>query len=869
MMLADRLTQALADRYRIERELGQGGMATVYLAEDLKHGRKVALKVLKPELAAVIGAERFLREIKTIASLQHPHILGLIDSGEIDGTAFFVMPFVDGESLRDRLQREKQLPIADAVRLASEVASALDYAHRRGVIHRDIKPENILLHDGQALVADFGIALAMSSAGGTRMTETGMSLGTPTYMSPEQAMGEREITAKSDVYALGCVLYEMLVGEPPFTGPTAQAIVAKVMTDEPRPPIQLRKTVPPAVQQVALTALAKLPADRFATAAAVVDALANARFNTSGITAAIAAPSRAGRRRVGEAVALVALGAFVAIAALRPWNRAVVGASEARTQATFSGLATAPAISPDGRFLAYRETRCPEPPARGGCVQLQVLEVGGTRPVEVIAGAERLANPRWTHDGLAIVVGGALAEGRSGLFVVPRLGGIPRRIGDEPLAYDTHAAGDTAALVVARDSSAMLEIVHLATGQRVGDPVRVGTTTVDLAWSPDGQRFAVSSYDEVAILRRDGSLLAANREDGKRDIVRWSTDGREILTFMWTAGANDDFTAFPVDAKGRLGAGRRLVSQLPTLLAGTFDVARSTGRIVVGSGSEFSDIWSFDLAPGGVRSRRMTQGTSWHGPPTLSADGRILYFLRTDPLGNSLYSIVDGRETALTAEPQLVNNSLRLSLDQRLIAFESRLDSNPVLMIYDVASGATRTIPRELTDVGWLLPGGNQIVWRSHGTGSLWLTDAQGGRRDSLTTVEGAVEISGSYWFLAPDGKQIAVVGRTRDASVLTLVPLDGGPQTRLASFPLNEGVVGLAGWSRDGTLYLARGLGVFGGTTTLLGVDAATGARRPGFVLPTACDPLTVTYASAAGRAACIVPERRADLLLLDGIRQ
>src|ERR1700704_4175944 len=222
---ASSLTAALADRYRIERELGQGGMATVYLAHDLRHERKVAIKVLRPELAAVIGAERFVREIRTIAALQHPHILGLIDSGEVNGTAYYVMPFVEGESLRDRLNREKQLPIPDAVRIATEVAGALDYAHRHGVIHRDIKPENILLHDGSALVADFGIALAASTAG-RRMTETGMSLGTPHYMSPEQAMGEREITARSDVYALGCVTYEMLCGEPPFNGPTAQAIIA-------------------------------------------------------------------------------------------------------------------------------------------------------------------------------------------------------------------------------------------------------------------------------------------------------------------------------------------------------------------------------------------------------------------------------------------------------------------------------------------------------------------------------------------------------------------------------------------------------------------------------------------------------------------
>src|SRR5215204_1731873 len=304
----DSLTAALADRYRIERELGQGGMATVYLAHDLRHERKVAIKVLRPDLAAVIGAERFLREIKTIAHLQHPHILGLIDSGEVGGTAWYVMPFVEGESLRDRLKREKQLAIADAVRLATEVAAALDYAHRHGVIHRDVKPENILLHDGAALVADFGIALAASKAGGERMTETGMSLGTPQYMSPEQAMGEREITAGADIYALGATTYEMLAGAPPFTGPTAQAIVAKIVASEPESLTALRKTVPPHVEDAVLTALEKVPADRFATASAFARALEGtgaAIATRTGRTRSGAAPSR--RRTVAWPIAAILL----------------------------------------------------------------------------------------------------------------------------------------------------------------------------------------------------------------------------------------------------------------------------------------------------------------------------------------------------------------------------------------------------------------------------------------------------------------------------------------------------------------------------------------------------------------------------------
>src|SRR6187200_2322598 len=361
------LTIALADRYRIQRELGEGGMATVYLAEDLKHDRRVAIKVLKPELAVVIGAARFLREIKTIAGLQHPHVLGLIDSGEVGGTAYYVMPFVEGESLRDRLVREKQLPIGDAVRIAEEVAGALDYAHRHGVVHRDIKPENILLHDGSALVADFGIALAASKASGARITETGMSLGTPHYMSPEQAMGEREITARSDVYALGAVLYEMLTGDPPFTGSTAQAVVARVVTESPRPLVPQRHTIPPHVEAAVLTALEKLPADRFASAAQFAEALTRpglAPATTTASTQVVPRPAARTRSRLQSFIVpclAVVAGAVLALAAARlfrsstpPGLRTVrflyTGSDSAPVRPDIPWPAT---ISPDGGTLVY------------------------------------------------------------------------------------------------------------------------------------------------------------------------------------------------------------------------------------------------------------------------------------------------------------------------------------------------------------------------------------------------------------------------------------------------------------------------------------------------------------------------------------
>ena len=320
-----RLNSALADRYRIERELGQGGMATVYLADDVKHRRKVAVKVLRPELAAALGAERFLREIETTANLRHPHILPLYDSGDAGGFLFYVMPFVEGESLRDRLGREKQLPIADALAIAREVADALGYAHARGVVHRDIKPENILLEGGHAVVADFGIARAVSAAGADRLTQTGMSIGTPLYMSPEQSAGGPDLDGRSDLYSLGCVLYEMLGGQPPFTGPTAEAVTRQHLITDAAPITNLRPTVPAEVAGALARTLAKNPADRFNPAAQFVQAL-----STATVAATLAPPTTAVRRSPVQP-ALVAAGVVILIAAAWFGGRALLGSGPAGT----------------------------------------------------------------------------------------------------------------------------------------------------------------------------------------------------------------------------------------------------------------------------------------------------------------------------------------------------------------------------------------------------------------------------------------------------------------------------------------------------------------------------------------------------------
>ncbi|MBI3791536.1 MAG: serine/threonine-protein kinase [Gemmatimonadetes bacterium] len=412
----ERLSAAIADRYRVERELGQGGMATVYLAHDLKHERDVAIKVLHPDLGAALGGERFLSEIRTTARLQHPHILPLLDSGDAgEGLLYYVMPLVTGETLRARLTRARQLPIPEAIRIAREVAGALDYAHRQGVIHRDIKPENILLHDGSALVADFGIALAVQSAGGQRMTQTGLSLGTPQYMSPEQAMGERTIDARTDIYALGAVTYEMLAGDPPFTGSSVQAIVAKVLNERPTPLATLRDTCPAGVEAAVLTALAKLPADRFESVKAFGDALQDGRSGPHASAGGarsgmVAAPMRVSRLPLAAMGVVTLASLLVAAWALRASRTA---ADAPVVQLTLEPPNARPdlarfAVSGDGARFAFSTD------------EGIVYRDAGQREYRVLTGTTAGESPSFSPDGEWIVY-----ETNGRLRKVPVSGGTP------------------------------------------------------------------------------------------------------------------------------------------------------------------------------------------------------------------------------------------------------------------------------------------------------------------------------------------------------------------------------------------------------------------------------------------------------------
>ncbi|MFC1661672.1 protein kinase [Gemmatimonadota bacterium] len=419
--VVERLNTALADRYRIEREIGSGGMATVHLAEDLKHDRKVAVKVLKPELAAVMGTERFLAEIRTTANLSHPHILPLHDSGEADGFLYYVMPYVEGESLRQRLDRDSQLPVEEAVRIATRVADALDSAHRHGVIHRDLKPANILFQEGEPVVADFGIALAVSAAGEGRLTETGLSLGTPYYMSPEQAAGDQTPTPASDVYSLGCVLYEMLTGDPPHTGSSAQAILGKILLGEVTRPTKLRRTIPANVEGALLKALERLPADRFESVVQMGAALKDPSFRHGEGT---------GARSTGGlwnwlTLTLAVVAVLAMVVALTGWPRS--GPEQLppveRYQLVFQegqeplGFgSSAFGLSPDGSMLVY-----PGPGEEGG-VQFWLRRWENLESVP-IPGTSDASDPAISPDGSELL----FRQGRA-VKVAPLAGGPIRTL---------------------------------------------------------------------------------------------------------------------------------------------------------------------------------------------------------------------------------------------------------------------------------------------------------------------------------------------------------------------------------------------------------------------------------------------------------
>ena len=827
-MSEGRLAAAFQDRYRLEREIGTGGMATVWLAHDLRHDRKVAIKVMHPELAAAIGAERFLAEIRVTANLQHPHILPLHDSGHVPGAGsdasvlYYVMPFVQGESLRDRLQRERQLPLADATAITRDVASALDYAHRRGVIHRDIKPENILLHEGRPLVADFGIALAVSAAGSARMTQTGLSLGTPQYMSPEQAMGERNLDHRTDIYALGAVLYEMLTGEPPFTGATVQAIVAKVMSERPVPPSTVRDTVPSHVEAAALTALAKLPADRFASAsdfAATLGQPTTTAPNVSGSRRALMAPTP-WRRLVAPGIA--AAGVLLAIVAwatrgrsssdegvpvmrfeiplpdtLRPQKIVLTPDGTRLLLSTVRGpyvytladarlapleipgvkAATDVDISPDGETLVFREGQMVKTmPFRGGPVRslndsVLTLRVGDDGYVY---------GRRWQELRRISIRTGVTETLRMNDSVRASIDSLFGEVG-EPIPVPG-GSGVVFAINTYAPANTRIAVLDARTGDVTFVPLPDMPTAQPIGFAPTGHLLFRASNAIYAIPFDVKRLVASgtpeqvvgNVSSSTLSCVGSSCSGSTMNSHSLA------YVVSPLPAPAlvnRRGEWRSLPN-VPNTLIFSGVTASPDGNMLVTQVQDLAasrqDIWTYRM-PAGPPQRLATGGDGFLWGPRWLADGTVRFAsVRKDE--EAIYSVPgDGSRSPqlLLKRPGGFSFSISPHPDGKRIGTTSCItskSSDPNIFVSGFQCKAEN----------WALV----ILYPDH--------------PDSVTVVEDSRTLPRVPEF-SPDGRYVAFLAREIDRHDVYVKPLDG----RDARWPVSRNGASQPKWSRDGrTIY-------------------------------------------------------------------
>ena len=856
----DRLTAAVADRYRILNELGQGGMATVYLAEDLRHDRKVALKVLKPELAAVIGADRFVVEIKTTAALQHPHILPLFDSGTADGFLYYVMPYIQGETLRAKLDRETQFSVEEALRIAIDVAGALDYAHRHGVIHRDIKPENILLHDGRPLVADFGIALALSAAAGGRMTETGMSLGTPHYMSPEQATAEKELSGRSDIYSLASVLYEMLTGEPPHKGKSAQQIIMKIIAEPVKSVTELRKSVPDFVAEAVARALEKLPADRFGTAAEFAAALqgqdAGLRSTVrSTVKAKPRDPWRARAMGIGALVVIFA-GMSAWLAAREPERRVMrLAVSFPKEQAMRPANTRRFDISRDGRRIVYLG------PDSGGS-QIWIRELDGlqSRPLPGTTGAQA---PFFSPDGKSV---GYITANPGDIRILPIDGGP--------------------SITLVRDSAA-------AWGAD---------------WGEDGYIYFTTTVSRIARVKASGgahenlSNLDTLAGETEHDWPQLLPGGKHVLLQIWRQSISDTRVGILDIATGKVrgvtdGAYGRY---LPTgeLMFSTFNGALSVAPLDIKSATltaspvgivdgvqvdPLSGSAAFAVSDNGTllyalgntagrdrivsidRSGRMTPlDSTWRGQFSnlaLSPDGRRLAVTVFSPDGEQVWvkELPNGPLTRLTSGP---GSNYRPSWlpDGRTIAYVSIATGRRGIYQRRADAGTPAESvfwhPRNVDEVQWSRDGRTMLARLGSGGGrnrDIYRVDS-GGRGKSAPLVASDFEEYGVT--LSPDGKWFAYTSTESGRAEVFVRPL-ADPGSGRVQISIDGGEEAL--WSRSGReLFYRSRRGEMIAAEIQPGAMLSVKARRALFVNPAlGSDPYYRAYDIALGDQRFIMVDR------------
>jgi len=817
--LAERVRTSLAGHYAIERELGRGGMATVYLAEDVKHHRKVAVKVLRPELAATLGEDRFFREIEVAAQLQHPHILPLLDSGQAEGFFYYVMPYVEGESLRERLAQHGELPVHDAVRILSEVVDALAHAHQHGVVHRDIKPDNILLSGRHALVMDFGVAKAVSEASGRqKLTTAGVALGTPAYMAPEQAAADPHLDHRVDIYAVGALGYELLTGRPPFTGLTAQEVLAAHVTQAPEPVDKRRAGLSPALTQVLMRCLAKRPADRWQTAEELLAQLEPLVTPSGGITPTGTQPVAAVRRgRRWLKVALGTAGVVVVAAATIVLARPKPGVLTLGTVTQISfepGLEIEPAISPDGRFVAY---------AAGPLSTTRIyLRQSGARPVALTTDSgSPQRRPLWSPDGTRI-----LFETNVDLFVVPTLGGTPRMLAHEACCAAWSPDGRQVAYVRSpRRFGAFERPDSIDVTPPDGGPSRFVGLVFDphsLTWSPDGRWLAlVSGNDQfaegvagfgnkgpsaVALVPAVGGALVPVTDNTALNVSpAWTPDSRHILFVSNREGARDVYAV----RLGSSGVPTGKPSRLTTgLNAHSISLSADGTRLAYSVYSSRANVWTVPIPIDGPvsvdRATRVTAGNQTVEQMELSPDGRWLYF-DSDRSGNSdLYrmQLGGGEPEQLTTDPA-DDFSPDVSPDGRWVAFQSLRFGTRDIFVMPTGGGEAERVtddPGEERGAIWS-PDGRSLSYFLSGTGAreglYVISKDQTGRWGRSRQVWN--HPTRGDW--SPDGRTL-VSGWTDG---IWLLPAAGGVPRRAYLVPdtISGPEAVDAKWSRDGrTIY-------------------------------------------------------------------
>ena len=799
----DRLDVALANRYRLRQELGRGGMATVYLAEDERHRREVAVKVLRADLAAVVGPERFLNEIRVTASLDHPHIVPLLDSGATDGLLWYVLPYIRGESLRARLAREKQLGVDEALRIARQVANALDFAHQRGVIHRDVKPENILLHEGEAMLADFGIALAVQDAGGNRLTETGISLGSPHYMSPEQATGERQLDARSDIYSLGAVVYEMLTGEPPHTGASVQAVMAKLLTERPTSIRAIRDTVPETVDAAVAKALAKMPADRFPSAGDFARALDTPGRKVERLS---------GTRRSKLLWSSMTGAAAVAIIAwMLPRAFAPRVVEPERIQLTVTGNAKTPALSSDGRRLAYVANDCGED---GYCtVRVVVQDVGGAGSATIVKGWAAIWRLEWSGDDRYVLVNGLPGSGRPwGLFAVPALGGEPRLLGN--VAYEAgRRVGSTDTVLAYRRVVADTVWLHWLTvsdgAVRDSTPLTRHTGESFDAWPlQDGRRLLV-----IRSAQNDWTAIVMDRDGHARDSLRRQTvfseplgpsgDGASLLVVSQRQDVPEvDLVAHRISTSGRVTA---RVDTILRRVRGTVSTA-ANGMLLLTTGPIRREVWAMRRdGPASMRfdQRRVAASTSDLSGSISPLGDRILLqrSVPQETRTTSRFSVVpfDGAEETPLSAPSDGFAAFWSGDGKAVYVMRYERDSVRLVEI-ELTTGRSKpfvTIPAGLIGgAPHFLPGGGLVI--SIQPSGLLRLRAPGLPDTTFTVPENSF---GAVVGVSPDGRDAVrlAMDANNDSMIVSRISLVDGSARRLPAF--HGGGSEAAYWLSDGTI--------------------------------------------------------------------